>query len=73
MSDMRVLALAVLAQAIKDISNTCKTAEDGINHSEARAFLSAPAGNWAASRQAWCEMADIDEYAVVRRALEILK
>lgn len=71
----RLLALRVLELAILDATSApiprgrartqCRPVED--EQREAVRFLTEPAGEWAASRRAWCEAAGVSPEWLARR------
>lgn len=62
----RALARALIAQAFQDAVNT--TTVHPLDHRHARAFLTAPDGEWAWSRRFWASMAEIPEGDIRERA-----
>jgi hypothetical protein len=75
----RVLALRVIEQAIHDATalpivpkrarTQCRP--DAQEQDEARRFLFAPAGEWAAARAQWCEAAGVSPEWLERRLLSV--
>ena len=72
----RVLALRVLEQAILDATSApiprgrarsqCRAVEE--ERQDAMRFLTEPAGEWAAARAIWCDLAGVSPEWLARRA-----
>lgn len=75
--DPRTLALAVIDQALRDISADVSPRAARLSQSqtkphevqEAEHFLTDQAGEWASARRDWCDLAGLDESALRQKAL----
>jgi hypothetical protein len=75
----RVLALRVIEQAIHDATalpivpkrTRTQCRPDAREQEEARRFLFAPAGEWAAARDEWCEAVGVSPAWLVRRLIPL--
>lgn len=64
----RILALAVIAQAVADFEKPSLDKLGRVAKDEARKLLLESKGAWAGSRKAWCETAEISETQLIKRA-----
>lgn len=72
---MRLLGLEVIRQAFADALNQKQNTQSiaPIEREQALSFLTAEHGAWAAARNMWCALADLDPDAICDAALRHLR